>query len=208
MMCPVQPQPPTRTNGANRRGKTEPAARGVTARELLDQRGNPSQLDPADLEVWLLTAVWGAKIKALPANRALRGVARRILAPHRAGLVVCDSGALPRSSQGRAADGEREYRRPAPFHSAFIAAAQEVGFPLLEDPSDPRRPVEAAAVPANVVDGVRWNAAFAYLDPARARPNPSILGDTLSSIACSSAGRRALARFSPTAAGSRRTRPC
>ena len=31
----------------------------------------------------------------------------------------------------------------------------------------------------NIVDGVRWNAAFAYLDEARGRPNLTIVGDTL-----------------------------
>jgi choline dehydrogenase len=31
----------------------------------------------------------------------------------------------------------------------------------------------------NAVEGVRWNAAFAYLDPARDRSNLTILGDTL-----------------------------
>src|SRR5204862_114340 len=33
--------------------------------------------------------------------------------------------------------------------------------------------------PVNVVDGVRFNAAFAYLDPARGRPNLTIRADTL-----------------------------
>jgi choline dehydrogenase len=38
---------------------------------------------------------------------------------------------------------------------------------------------DAILHPVNVVDGVRWNAAFAYLDPARERDNLTILGDTL-----------------------------
>jgi choline dehydrogenase len=33
--------------------------------------------------------------------------------------------------------------------------------------------------PVNAVDGVRWNAAFAYLDPVRGRENLTILADTL-----------------------------
>jgi choline dehydrogenase len=33
--------------------------------------------------------------------------------------------------------------------------------------------------PVNMVGDVRWNAAFAYVDPARARPNLTILADTL-----------------------------
>jgi choline dehydrogenase-like flavoprotein len=69
--------------------------------------------------------------------------------------------------------------RPAPLHTAFVAAAQEVGFHLLADPNDPAQVIGVAPLPANVVGRVRWNAAFAYLDPARARPNLTILGDAL-----------------------------
>ena len=68
---------------------------------------------------------------------------------------------------------------PGPFHTAFVAAAQTVGLPLLDDPDDPASPVGVAPFPANVVDGARWNAAFAYLDHARARPNLAILAETL-----------------------------
>ena len=57
--------------------------------------------------------------------------------------------------------------RPVPFHQAFVEAALAAGV------------ADAAPFPANVVDGVRWNAAFAYLEPARGRPNLEILGDTL-----------------------------
>jgi choline dehydrogenase len=39
---------------------------------------------------------------------------------------------------------------------------------------------DAIVHPVNMtVDGVRWTAAFAYIDPARARPNLTILGETL-----------------------------
>jgi choline dehydrogenase len=69
--------------------------------------------------------------------------------------------------------------QPAPLHRAFIAAAQELGFPRLDDPNDATRPVGIAPGPVNVVDGVRWNAAFAYLDPARPRPNLTVIGDAL-----------------------------
>ena len=34
-----------------------------------------------------------------------------------------------------------------------------------------------APFPANIVDGVRWNAALAYLDPVRDRPSLRICGD-------------------------------
>jgi len=69
--------------------------------------------------------------------------------------------------------------RPAPFHAAFLEAAQALGFPLLDDPNDPDRPVGVTPFPANVVDGARWNTAFGYLDAARGRANLTILPDTL-----------------------------
>jgi choline dehydrogenase len=69
--------------------------------------------------------------------------------------------------------------RPAPFHRAFMLAAQEAGFPLLDGLDDPDRPVGVAPFPANVVDGMRWNSAFAYLDPARPRPNLTVEGGML-----------------------------
>ena len=50
-----------------------------------------------------------------------------------------------------------------PWHEAWAEAAGE----------------DAIVHDVNVVDGVRWNAAFAYLDEARDRPNLTILGDTL-----------------------------
>jgi choline dehydrogenase len=50
----------------------------------------------------------------------------------------------------------------SPWHRAFVAADQET-----------------IVTPINAVDGVRWNAAFAYLDPARARSNLTILPETL-----------------------------
>jgi choline dehydrogenase len=38
---------------------------------------------------------------------------------------------------------------------------------------------DAILHPVNMVGNVRWNAAFAYLDPARSRPNLTVLADTL-----------------------------
>ena len=51
----------------------------------------------------------------------------------------------------------------SPWHRAFAEAAGEA----------------AIAHPANAVDTVRWNAAFAYLDEARGRENLTILDETL-----------------------------
>lgn len=68
---------------------------------------------------------------------------------------------------------------PGPFHRAFVEAAHAHGFRKLDDLDDPREPVGVGSYPANVVDGIRWNAALAYLDDCRDRPNLSIRGDTL-----------------------------
>lgn len=68
---------------------------------------------------------------------------------------------------------------PAPSHTAFIHAAHAAGFPILDDPNDPRQPVGVAPYPANVVDGMRRNAAIAYLDGARARSNLTVVDDVL-----------------------------
>lgn len=68
--------------------------------------------------------------------------------------------------------------RPTAFQRAFLDAAQAAGHPPV-DPDDLATPVGVGPYPANVVDGRRWNAAFAYLDPARGRPNLSIVADTL-----------------------------
>ena len=51
----------------------------------------------------------------------------------------------------------------SPWHLAFAAAAGE----------------DAILHPVNAVGPVRWNAAFAYLDPARGRRNLTIIADTL-----------------------------
>ncbi len=56
--------------------------------------------------------------------------------------------------------------RPAPFHRAFLEAARTVD-------------ADATPFPANVVDGTRWNAALAYLEPARARENLEIVDEAL-----------------------------
>lgn len=73
----------------------------------------------------------------------------------------------------------RNTDRPAPFLTAFMDAAQAVGFPPLADPDDPSTPVGVASCPSNVDSGRRWNAAFAYLDDARGRPNLVVEAETL-----------------------------
>jgi choline dehydrogenase len=55
------------------------------------------------------------------------------------------------------------YEELSPWHRVFVAAAGD----------------DAILHPVNAVGSVRWNAAFAYLDPARRRENLTILADTL-----------------------------
>src|SRR6185369_5482237 len=68
------------------------------------------------------------------------------------------------------------YEAFAPY-VAFLEAAGDAGFHMLDDPDDPAQPVGRATLPANVVEGTRWNAAFAYLDAARSRANLSVLAE-------------------------------
>jgi choline dehydrogenase-like flavoprotein len=65
----------------------------------------------------------------------------------------------------------------APLGRAVLDSASALELPRLADATQ-----EGAGVgpfPVNAVGPVRWNAAFAYLDPARSRPNLTILGDAL-----------------------------
>jgi choline dehydrogenase len=65
----------------------------------------------------------------------------------------------------------------APVSRALLEAAAELGYPILDDASEPR--AGAGPFPVNAVGSIRWNAAFAYIDPARGRPNLTILADSL-----------------------------
>jgi len=66
-----------------------------------------------------------------------------------------------------------------PFMRAGLDAATEIGLPLLDHFDDPDAVEGASAIPVNAVEDVRWSAAFAYLDPARERPNLTIVQDAL-----------------------------
>jgi choline dehydrogenase len=75
-------------------------------------------------------------------------------------------------------------RRPrpeeiTPWHWAVLDAAPAIGIPLVEDLNDLDQDVGASTSPANIRDGIRWNTAFAYLDPVRDRPNFTVRGNML-----------------------------
>jgi choline dehydrogenase len=67
----------------------------------------------------------------------------------------------------------------SPFHCAMLEAGPRIGLPRLADLNDLDATVGIAPAPVNAVGAVRWNAAFAYLDEARSRPNLTIAAETL-----------------------------
>lgn len=64
-----------------------------------------------------------------------------------------------------------------PFHHAVLAAAEAAGVPRTADLNDLDEDEGIAPSPVNIADGVRWNSAFAYLDPVRDRPNLTVIGN-------------------------------
>jgi choline dehydrogenase len=74
----------------------------------------------------------------------------------------------------RTAHERLRVRRPppeeiTPWHHAVLAAAPGAGLPLVEDLNELQQDTGIAASPVNIPGGVRWNTAFAYLDPGGAR---------------------------------------
>ncbi len=66
-----------------------------------------------------------------------------------------------------------------PFHARCLAAAEALGWFLASDLCDLDANESFGLETVNVVDGVRWNTAFAYLDPVRANSSLSILDRAL-----------------------------
>ena len=66
-----------------------------------------------------------------------------------------------------------------PFHRACLEAAAELGLPRADDLDDLDGGVGFGIEPVNVEAGVRVNASFAYVDPARGRENLSIIDSAL-----------------------------
>jgi choline dehydrogenase len=63
------------------------------------------------------------------------------------------------------------------WHRAVLAGAVQLGLPPLADVNGAEAREGVGWVPLNAVGHTRWNAAFAYLDPARDRPNLRVVGD-------------------------------
>jgi choline dehydrogenase len=62
-----------------------------------------------------------------------------------------------------------------PFQRAFLDACDAIGVRRTDDLLDPDGGAGASLSPVNVVDGIRWNTAIAYLDPVRDLPNLHIV---------------------------------
>ena len=62
-----------------------------------------------------------------------------------------------------------------PFQAAFLEACGAAGHRLADDLDDLDGGAGAGCSPVNIVDGVRWNTAVAYLDAVRERPGLRIL---------------------------------
>jgi choline dehydrogenase len=84
------------------------------------------------------------------------------------------------------ADALRELRVREPqesdrgtWHRAVLAGAMQLGLPPLADVNGADAKEGAGWVPLNAIGHTRWNAAFAYLDPVRGRPNLRVVGDAL-----------------------------
>jgi choline dehydrogenase len=66
-----------------------------------------------------------------------------------------------------------------PFHAACLQAIQQVGIPRVPDLNNLTEDVGVNTAPVNMDGNVRWNSAFAYLDPIRDQPNLTIQDETL-----------------------------
>lgn len=78
----------------------------------------------------------------------------------------------------------------SPVDRAFVAAAEALGFPRFADLNgDAAQHPGVGPTPKNVADGVRMNAAFPYLAPARQRPNLTLIADVLVDRVCTAEGR-------------------
>lgn len=65
-----------------------------------------------------------------------------------------------------------------PPQRAFVAAGVAAGLPFADDLDDLAAAEGIGPMPVNIVDGNRWNAAIAFLDPERGRPGLRIAGRT------------------------------
>jgi choline dehydrogenase-like flavoprotein len=61
---------------------------------------------------------------------------------------------------------------------AFVSAGVKAGLPFADDLDNLDAAAGIGPMPVNIVDGIRWNAAFAFLDPVRHSHNLVIAGNS------------------------------
>jgi choline dehydrogenase len=78
----------------------------------------------------------------------------------------------------------------SPIDRALVAVAASLGFPYVPDLNgDPIQRPGIGPTPKNIAGGMRMNAAFTYLAPARQRPNLTLFADALVDRVCIEDGR-------------------
>ena len=65
-----------------------------------------------------------------------------------------------------------------PWQQACLDTASKIEIPQVADLNDLDEDIGMSTSPVNIVDGVRWNTAFAYLDPVRGNERLAILSQT------------------------------
>jgi choline dehydrogenase len=63
-----------------------------------------------------------------------------------------------------------------PWQQACLDTAPKIGIPQVADLNDLDEDIGMSTSPVNILDGVRWNTAFAYLDPLRVNESLTIRG--------------------------------
>jgi choline dehydrogenase len=76
-----------------------------------------------------------------------------------------------------------------PYQLAWLDAAPRAGIPIVADLNKLDENIGMAPSPANLADGIRFNASFAYLDPVRSRENLTIVGGALTNRLLIRSGR-------------------
>jgi choline dehydrogenase len=66
-----------------------------------------------------------------------------------------------------------------PFHQRCLEAAEACGWPMAQDLCDLDANESFGLESVNIVNRIRWNSAFGYIDPVRARSNFGILDRTV-----------------------------
>src|SRR5215216_1704542 len=65
-----------------------------------------------------------------------------------------------------------------PWQQACLDTAPKIGIPQVDDLNNLDEDIGMSTSPVNIIDGVRWNTAFAYLDRVRGNDCLTILGQT------------------------------